>query len=173
MGKRSAGGFKRHPHDFYRTPWEAVRPLLPHLRTATSFIEPCAGDGALVDHLESVGHRCVLKIDTEPGRADIKRASCFSIRWKEPGSGVFIMNPPWTRALMHPIIEHLCRQAPTWSMHTVQSTALTDSLRAVVSVGRVKWIAGSDSAGKDNAAWYLFDGRSARRGPIEFHPRRV
>lgn len=177
MGKRSS--FKRHPHDFYRTPWDAVRPLLPHLRTGTTFIEPCAGDGALVDHLESVGHRCVMKVDTLPGRGDIRRASCFSIKWKQPGSGVFITNPPWTRAIMHPILEHLCRQAPTWAlfdadwMHTVQASFLADSVRKVVSVGRVKWIPGSDSVGKDNAAWYLLDGRLPPGDHSQFFFRRA
>ena len=29
-------------------------------------------------------------------------------------------------------------------------------LRAVVSVGRVKWIPGSKMTGKDNCAWHLF-----------------
>ncbi len=27
----------------------------------------------------------------------------------------------------------------------------------IVSVGRVKWIAGSPHTGKDNCAWYLFN----------------
>jgi len=170
MGKRS--DFARVPHDFYVTPWDAVRPLLPHLPSRSDFVEPCAGNGALVDHLESVGHRCVGKIDINPQRADIKRASCHAMTWRNP-TGFFITNPPWTRAVMHPILMHLCRQAPTWAlfdagwMHTVQSTALLDSLRKIVSVGRVKWIPGTDSVGKDDCCWHLLDGRRAPSA-IEF-----
>ena len=50
MSKR-AGQFERRPNDYYPTPESAVGPLLPHLAPATRFIEPCAGDGALIDHL--------------------------------------------------------------------------------------------------------------------------
>ena len=53
MGKRS--DFERKPRDFYPTPIEAVYPLLPHLPDGFSFAEPCAGDGALIEHLETKG----------------------------------------------------------------------------------------------------------------------
>lgn len=175
MGKRSSG-FERRPQDFYRTPWEAVRPLLPFLPTGTDFVEPCAGDGALVDHLTSVGHRCIGKTDIEPRRGDIVRASAFTVRWRS-SSGLFITNPPWTREVMHPLIRHLCLQRPGWFLfdadwvHTVQSTTLLPYLRKIVSVGRVTWIEGTRMTGKDNAAWHLFDGT---RTPsfVEFHGRR-
>ena len=48
MGKRS--DFERKPRDFYPTPMEAVEPLLPHLPEGFKFAEPCAGNGALVEH---------------------------------------------------------------------------------------------------------------------------
>ncbi len=57
MGKRS--NFERREADFYPTPRAAVVPLIPYLRGIRSFAEPCAGDGALVRHLESFGLRCV------------------------------------------------------------------------------------------------------------------
>ena len=47
MGKRS--DFDRIPRDYYPTPKAAVGPLLPHLLPATLFIEPCAGEGHLID----------------------------------------------------------------------------------------------------------------------------
>ena len=53
MGKRS--DFERKPRDFYPTPIEAVEPLLPHLPEGFKFAEPCAGNGALIEHLESKG----------------------------------------------------------------------------------------------------------------------
>ena len=55
--------------------------------------------------------------------------------------------------------------APTWLlfdadwMHTKQSAPLMPYCRAIVSVGRLKWIPDSAMTGKDNAAWYLFDQR--------------
>ena len=51
MAKRS--GFERRARGFYRTPCEAVKPLLLHLTTPSFFDEPCAGDGALIAALEA------------------------------------------------------------------------------------------------------------------------
>ena len=53
MGKRS--DFERKPRDFYPTPMEAVKPLLEHLPEDFLFAEPCAGNGALIKHLETKG----------------------------------------------------------------------------------------------------------------------
>jgi hypothetical protein len=61
MGKRS--NFERREADFYPTPRAAVAPLIPHLRGIRSFAEPCAGDGALIRHLESFGLRCAYSGD--------------------------------------------------------------------------------------------------------------
>ena len=59
MGKRS--NFERVERDFYPTPLPAVKALIPHIDFITNFIEPCAGDGSLVDHLESYDKKCVFK----------------------------------------------------------------------------------------------------------------
>ena len=68
MGKRS--NFERREADFYPTPRAAVVPLVPHLRRGgiRTFAEPCAGDGALVRHLESFGLRCVYSGDIRNGQ---------------------------------------------------------------------------------------------------------
>jgi hypothetical protein len=176
MAKRSPG-LERRPNDYYRT-WDfnAVRPLLPFLPTACRFVEPCAGDGVLVDHLTNAGHRCVLKSDIVPQRSDIRRLSVFSVRWSDPQGGMFITNPPWSREILHPIIRHLSTQAPTWLLFdadwlfTRQSTPLLPLLRKVVAIGRVRWIEGTATDGKDNSAWFLFDGTRPPTTPT-FHGR--
>ena len=71
MGKRSS--FERRPGDFYPTPRAAVVPLIPYLRGIRSFAEPCAGDGALVRHLESFGLRCVYAGDISSGQDALAR----------------------------------------------------------------------------------------------------
>lgn len=159
MGKRSS--FERIPRDFYPTPREAVAPLLPHLLPGTRFAEPCAGDGALIDHLEAAGHRCIGAADIEPQRQDIAR--CDALVSPAVPEGAFnITNPPWDRNVLHPLIIYLSDRAPTWLLfdadwiHTRQSAAFMDRLRAIVSVGRVKWIPDSKMTGKDNCCWYLF-----------------
>jgi hypothetical protein len=158
MGKRSS--FERIPRDFYPPPIEAVRPLLQHLPSGAAFIEPCAGDGALVDHLTANGHVCMMASDICPQRSDIDRADALATEWT--AAPMFITNPPWDRSVLHLLILHLSSFAPTWLLfdadwiHTRQSVPFADRLRAIVSVGRVKWIPDSKMTGKDNCAWHLF-----------------
>ena len=52
MGKRS--NFERIERDFYPTPISALAPLVPHLPIAFGYIEPCAGDGRLIEHLKTL-----------------------------------------------------------------------------------------------------------------------
>lgn len=171
MGKRS--DFVRVERDFYKTPKAAVLPLLAHLRPSTRFVEPCAGDGALVDHLTEHGHVCAGAWDIEPQRTDIDRYDAL-IGWAG-STDCFITNPPWTRSILHPLIEHLSDQFPTWLLfdadwtHTRQATPYLPRLRKIVAVGRLKWIEGSAFTGKDNCAWHLFD-RPAN-APAAFYGR--
>lgn len=159
MGKRS--DFERRERDFYPTPREAVLPLLSHLPPRVRFCEPCAGDGALVDHLTAFGHVCARARDIEPRRADIERKDALTTL--TGNIDYFITNPPWSRSVLHPLIIFLSDQAPTWLLfdadwvHTRQAAPYLNRLRKIVSVGRVKWIADSPFTGKDNCAWHLFD----------------
>lgn len=159
MGKRS--DFARRERDFYPTPAAAVVPLLPHLPPRTRFVEPCAGDGALVDHLTAAGHVCARAWDIEPQRDDIDRLDATT---RLVGNiDCFITNPPWSRDVLHRLIVHLSDQWPTWLLfdsdwsHTRQAAPYLPRLRKIVSVGRVRWIEGSKFTGKDNCAWHLFD----------------
>lgn len=173
MGKRS--DFARVPRDFYPTPVEAVRPLLRHLDPATVFVEPCAGNGVLVDHLQAAGHRCTYAIDIEPKWPTIRWGDARGMAYNMGGATCFITNPPWSRDVLHPLIVNLSDQAPTWLLfdadwvHTRQAAPFADRLSKVVSVGRVKWIPDSPFTGKDNCAWHLFDRPSAQ--PAAFYMR--
>jgi hypothetical protein len=71
MGKRS--DFERKPRDYYQTPIEALEPLLEHLPKAFDFAEPCAGDGVLVNHIETLvdGAVCTWASDIEPQNKDV------------------------------------------------------------------------------------------------------
>jgi hypothetical protein len=86
-----------------------------------------------------------------------------------------ITNPPYTRDLMHKLIAHFSRIAPTWLLlesdwaQTKQSVPFMPSCSDIVAIGRVKWIEGSKHTGKDNSAWYRFDSKHAS-GPA-FHAR--
>ncbi|MFH5773566.1 class I SAM-dependent methyltransferase [Paracoccus sp. NGMCC 1.201697] len=172
MGKRSS--FERRERDFYPTPREAVAPLIPHLQYGDMFIEPCAGDGALVRALEHYGMSCVEATDIQPAASDIRQFDALDedLDLVAEGAVWIITNPPWSRDLLHPMIRHFSRICPTWLlfdadwMHTRQSAEFLPLLRKVVSVGRVKWIPDSKMTGKDNCCWYLFDAHQS--GPVEF-----
>jgi hypothetical protein len=156
MGKRSE--FTRIERDYYPTPIEAVLPLLIHLPNVFSFIEPCAGDGRLVKHING---NCIDAYDIEPQSSVVRLGNVFDYPMIRPD--FFITNPPWDRKILHPVIEHLSFISPTWLLfdsdwaHTKQSSELIKQCVKIVSVGRVKWIENSKMTGKDNCAWYLFD----------------
>jgi len=169
MSKRS--NFKRRKNDAYFTPYSpAVPALLPYLPKKTDFIEPCAGNGQLIDHLTKHGHRCVGAYDIDPQRRDITKADSRVIKNHE--HCVYITNPPWTREILHPMIENLSSQRATWLLfdadwkYTIQEKMakrigcktvpeLMEYCAKVVAVGRVSWEENGVS-GKDNTAWYLF-----------------
>lgn len=162
MGKRS--NFRRSKGDYYITPESAVLPLLPHLPHGSQFDEPCAGNGALVDALEKHGMSCLDMWDIEPKRDDIRKQDNLGFGGIDISNSAdfIITNPPWTRAIMHPMIETFSALRPTWLlfdadwMHTKQAEPYLRYCQKIVSVGRVSWM-GNGVSGKDNAAWYLFD----------------
>ena len=166
MGKRS--NFERREADFYPTPRAAVVPLVPHLRGIKKFAEPCVGDGDLVRHLESFGLRCVYAGDIRTGLDALDFDNYGAV-------DAIITNPPYTRELMHRLIAHFQRIAPTWLLldydwaATKQAAPYIPHCSDIVTIGRVKWIEDSKYTGKDNHAWYKFDIRHGT-GPV-FHGR--
>ena len=162
MGKRS--DFERKPRDFYPTPFAAVEPLLPHLPEGFKFAEPCAGNGVLIDHLETKG-TCMWASDIEPQAKGIHTSPYDKIGYDELiESDCVITNPPWDRKILHPMIEYFVPRIKTWLlfdadwMHTKQSVPYMKMCSKIVSIGRIKWF--GNMTGKDNCAWYLFENRT-------------
>ncbi len=171
MGKRS--NFERIDKDFYRTiDLNAVKILAPHLKLGTRFCEPCAGAGDLIDQLQSISHRCVSAWDIDPQRDDIDRRD--ATKRLIGNIDCFITNPPWSRPILHRLIDHLSMQHPTWLLfdsdwayteqeimakkHGVKpASELMKYCQKIVAVGRLKWIPGTTMKGKENCSWYLFD----------------
>ncbi len=157
MGKRS--NFKRRANDNYPTyPVEAVQPLMPHLPVQTRYYEPCVGTGTLCKHLHDMGQHWLV------GSSDIEKDARFALY--EEDFEYFITNPPWTRQLLHPIIENLSKQRPTWLLfdadwaHTRQAVPYLKRCEKIVAIGRIKWIPDSKFTGKDNSCWHLFNSRT-------------
>lgn len=170
MSKRSA--FKRRKNDAYFTPLKPVKPLIPFLYPGATFVEPCAGDGRLIRHLESFGMECRGAMDIDPQGEGIAMADALTCDLPASGYDYLISNPPWTREILHPMIERFRMIRPTWLLfdadwcHTKQAKPYLPYCHKIVSVGRVKWIEESEHFGKDNAAWHLF---LRDEGPTIFH----
>lgn len=159
MGKRS--NFKRRAQDAYFTPAAGVTPLVPHLPDRPfSYDEPCAGAGDLIIALndQTQGHYDVA-MDITP-QLDIVKEGDALVDYKPRGEYI-ITNPPWTREILHPMIDHFRMMRPTWLlfdadwMHTVQAEPYMEFCHSIVSVGRLSWM-GNGKHGMDNCAWYLF-----------------
>jgi len=177
MGKRSDK--PRRPQDKYFTPLQGVLPLLPFLQDKTIFAEPCAGDGRLIEHLKRFGHECYYACDIAPeeGYYDpmdwgtvIRQIDARNMTVPD-GVQMIITNPPWSRDILHDLIAYLPTVRPTWLLfdadwpHTRQASQLVKTCSKIVSIGRLKWIEGSKSVGKDNCCWYLFPGGGYKNGP--------
>jgi len=160
MGKRS--DFKRRKNDEYDTPYKAVVPLIPYLVPGASFVEPCAGKGQLIDHLRENGLCCLEAFDIEPRAPYIIKMDAIELKRDIiHGADYIITNSPWTRQILHPLIEVFRKLTTTWLLldadwaHTKQAVPYMPYCSMIVSVGRVSWMDNGVSS-KDNCAWYRF-----------------
>ncbi len=161
MTKRADGKFERKPRDTYDTPASAVKPLLDQIDPGTTFAEPCAGSGMLIDELRSHGHHCRWASDIEP-RGPYHKADALALTHQHLKFCTYIItNTPWNRKVLHPMLRHFKSLRPTWLlldadwMHTKQSREFMPYCHLIVSVGRVSWM-GNGQSGYDNVCWYLF-----------------
>lgn len=172
MSKRD-NSHERRPRGWYPTPREAFEPLIQHLDRDRSIVEPCAGDGALCIHLARAGYPPVWALDIEPQHPNVVQRDALDIIREDIADLppiMFVTNPPWPEPGQNGeptimILRHLSSLAPTWLllpsdfMHNVYAGPAMAFCHKIVSVGRVKWIPGTDKHGYDNCAWYLFDQR--------------
>lgn len=161
MGKRSS--FERVEKDYYRTiDPRAVAALATHLPKPVTYVEPCAGKGDLIESLYRLGHTCVRASDISPSGYGIDRRDALTLEYAYPAQCI-ITNPPWSRPILHRMIEHFVKIADyAWLLfdadwaHTRQSATYMPYCTHIVSVGRLVWIPGTNTSGKDNCAWYRF-----------------
>jgi hypothetical protein len=169
MGRRS--DFPRRPHDDYQTiDPRALAVLLPFLQRdgIHVFAEPCVGEGHLMRALQDLGLVCSMASDISEGVDSLDITE-----FDHPDA--IITNPPWSRQLLHPMIEHFQKFAPTWLLfdsdwaYNAGAAPYLDRCSDIVAVGRLKWF--NDTTGKDNASWYRFDANHS--GGPRFYGRKI
>lgn len=189
MGKRSE--FERNDRDFYPTPEKAVAILANYIQDI-KYIEPCAGNGALIKFFDKIGDnvKCIHACDIEPQPSDIDiiERNMLETDWDSivkhtlPDSDMFITNPPWVNDKksgyqLNTIIKKLSSVLPTWLLmngnycFNRKSAECMRKCTDVVPVGRLRWIENSPHMGKDDVAWFRFDSRINTTRMTYIHPR--
>ena len=75
---------------------------------------------------------------------------------------LIIGNPPYTKSVLLPMIDHFISLKPTWLllpadlMHNVYFAPYMENCSKVVSVGRLKWFKDSKHTSTDNFCWYFW-----------------
>lgn len=158
MGKFS--DFERKPRDWYATidPRAAAK-LAPFV--SGSFIEPCAGDGALIRLLTTHGLSCAFACDIEPLAEGIEKLDVLFFGATLPPCEQIITNTPWERPVLHAMIEKFRNHAPTWLlfdsnwMFSEQAKPYLRFCPRIVSVGRLYWEE-NKIKGMQDCCWYEF-----------------
>ena len=107
------------------------------------------GEGDLIRHLESFGLRCAYSGDIRSGQ-DALGLDHYG------AADAIITNPPYTRDLMHRLIEHFQAHRADLAVTGLglgvnqAGAPYLSCCSDIVAIGRVKWIEGSKHTGKDN-----------------------
>lgn len=130
------------------------------------YAEPCYGEGDLIKHITDLWDtdeeyqpyaRCNYHGDIADGRDALKLTE-KDVRHCD----YIITNPPWTRSILHPLIDHFRRLRPTFLLFdapwafTKQAIPYLKYCSDIIVVGRLKWIPGSKYTSKDDCCWYKF-----------------
>lgn len=102
-------GVVRHPDDFYATPAWCTRSILPHLPPARSVLDPCCGDGAILDVVRTFWpstERFGFEIDTNRAAMASQKhgITCMRLDALDPqyqwgNHDLILTNPPYALAM--------------------------------------------------------------------------
>ncbi|WP_027037082.1 hypothetical protein [Mesorhizobium ciceri] len=168
--------FERISSDFYATPARALPPLLPLLEPQTQYVEPAAGNGAMIDLLAQHGHLCLAAFDIDPHRNDIAERNALDLDEADIGKAtIFLTNLPWSWPVFPQLVKHLIALRPLWTLaparfaHASRSKVLMSFCSHILCVPRLKWFPESPHAGTQDTVWLRFD--ESHQGGPHFYPR--
>jgi len=143
VSKRS--DFDKIPRDYYpTTDPKSIPPKFIEFIRGKTYAEPCCGEGDLVDLLMDISI-CRWESDIEDrGAGKVWDAMCLSKHELEK-CDLIITNPPYTKSVLLPMIDHFISLKPTWLllpsdlMHNIYFAPYMKRCSKVVSVGRLFW----------------------------------
>lgn len=144
VSKRS--NFEKIPKDFYSTidPKAIPTAILPYIKGKT-YAEPCYGVGDLEDLLMDVA-TCKWRSDVRETVGASKQMDAMSLTKKGlEGCDLIITNPPFSRDVLLPLIDHFIGIKPTWLLlpadlaHNGYFKPYMGRCSRVISVGRLYW----------------------------------
>ena len=153
MGKRSS--MEKMPRDLYETTDpKALPPKFLEFIKGKTYAEPNCGSGQLINLIGDTA-RCMWASDIEPlaqststegllGEFTRWDAMCLS-KHELAGCDLIIGNPPYTKGVLLPMIDHFVSLKPTWLLlpadmaHNVYFSDYMKRCSRVVSVGRLFW----------------------------------
>ncbi len=161
----SRSGHQKSPLDYYPTPPEAVTALAPFLEPSTRFVEPCAGGGHLIRHLEALGHVCTLAIDLDPKHPSVSKGDALDLTRDQLGDAVmFATNLPFSDwKVFERLLWHLISIAPTWTLQphaylcNEQCGPLLNHAVEIVPTARLRLFEGTSMNWKRDTTWALYD----------------
>lgn len=175
---------------FHPTVAECIPSLVPFIRDYETYIEPCAGAGHLIDHLENALPQiiCVGACDINPKKHWITKSDCFDyvnnfdkVNYESccfDDVDAIITNPPYSRhhtKLYHRMIAEFSRLKPTWLLlpgrfaFNVTFAPFMAYCHDVVTIGRVTWYPETKEKETSDVAWFHFD-QNREFTSTKFHP---
>jgi hypothetical protein len=156
MGKRS--DFERVGKDFYPTiDPTCLTPFFRSIMSDVNYAEPCYGGGDLEKLMWFAN--CVYKSDIENRYVGAIEKDALDLTEEDLSAAeVIVTNPPYSRKILLPLIEHFTSLKETWLLlpadilHNQYFADYVNSARLILSVGRLYWQE-NRIKGKDNYCW--------------------
>jgi hypothetical protein len=160
MGKRS--DYNKILKDYYpTTDANAITPKLVEFIKGKTFAEPCCGTGDLTELLTDTAI-CRWESDVEHRGCGKIWDAMYLTKNELQKCDLIITNPPFSRDVLLPMIDHFISLKPTWLLlpadyiHNKYFSSYMSKCSKVVSVGRLKWFKDSKHSSTDNFAWYFW-----------------
>jgi hypothetical protein len=166
-------GYERQERNFYPTPAWVTEALLRRVRLPKGIWEPCCGDGAMAQVLESHGHRVVGTDLVDRGYGETGRDFLAETRLPDSATAI-VTNPPYGRNL-YKFVDHALEltrpvsgmvamlvniQWPTGAANSKRCRMPAFDLE-IKLVGRIAWFAGADGKPakqpQENHCWLIWD----------------